>query len=75
MSKDCPNPFSDVTEDGKPREAYIPPDLFTNENDLFSGIQTGDNFHNFDKVALQVFHMIKFYLELFCIKRFGLNHR
>ena len=53
MSKDCPNPFSNVTEDGKPREAYIPQEI-TDENELFQGIKSGSAFDNFDRVALQV---------------------
>lgn len=54
MSKDCPNPFSDVTEDGKPREIYIPPEVTSDEKELFEGIQTGANFSRFDQIALQV---------------------
>lgn len=54
MSRDCPNPFSDVTADGKPREAYIPPDVTSDEKELFESIQTGANFSRFEQVALQV---------------------
>lgn len=54
MSKDCTNPVSALTADGKPRESYIPPDVTSDEKELFSGIQTGINFSGFDKVILQV---------------------
>ena len=66
MSKDCPNPFSNVTEDGKPREAYIPQEI-TDENELFQGIKSGSAFDNFDRVAVQVSKFCKmFYLQLTC---------
>lgn len=54
-AKDCPNPFSELTEDGKPREQYIPPDVTSDENELFKGgIAAGRNFDSFDSVALEV---------------------
>lgn len=59
MSKDCTNPFSELTAEGKPREAYIPAEI-TDEKELFEGIQTGANFNSFDKVVLQVsFEILK----------------
>ena len=71
MSKDCPNPFSNVTEDGKPREAYIPQEI-TDENELFQGIKSGSAFDNFDRVALQVSKFCKmFYLQLTYVFLFG----
>jgi hypothetical protein len=30
--------------------------MTTDENELFKGISSGEHFHNFDKVALQVGH-------------------
>lgn len=54
MARDCQEPVSELTADGKPREQYVPPDV-TDEHELFgSGIAIGNNFANFEKVALQV---------------------
>ncbi|XP_046633385.1 ATP-dependent RNA helicase vasa-like isoform X2 [Daphnia pulicaria] len=53
-TKECPDEYNSLTEDGKPREKYTPPDMTTDENELFKGISSGEHFHNFDKVALQV---------------------
>ncbi len=52
-TKDCTEAFSELTADGKPREQYIPQEA--SEADLYStSIATGNNFANFEKVALQV---------------------
>ena len=56
-------PVSDTTADGKPREQYTPQDV--DEAELFKGgIASGNNFSNFDKVALQA----SFKFPNFCLR-------
>ena len=52
-TKDCPNEYSELDAEGKPREQYTPAEISVDE--MFNNnIQSGLNFGNFEKVALQV---------------------
>ncbi|XP_059353286.1 probable ATP-dependent RNA helicase vasa-like [Daphnia carinata] len=53
-SKGCPNLFSELTEDGKPREQYILEAVIYDEKELNKGIICGERFNNFVKVVLQI---------------------
>jgi len=49
LANDCPEP--NVGPDGKPRERYIPEE----DSDLYgSGISSGTNFTNFERIPLRV---------------------
>lgn len=54
-SEPKPAGAGDKFTDDKPKEFYIPPELSTDENDIFgSGIATGINFSKYDSIPVKV---------------------
>ncbi|XP_059352511.1 probable ATP-dependent RNA helicase vasa-like [Daphnia carinata] len=51
-SKGCPNLFSELTEDGKPHEQYIPEAVTCDERNCLRALSLWERFNNFDKVVL-----------------------
>ena len=64
-TKDCPNEYSELDAEGKPREQYTPAEISVDE--MFNNnIQSGLNFGNFEKVALQVSLTCYYVPSIFC---------